>query len=67
MIVIKKEFNNGFEDCLVIDTDNGKKIVETTNGAEWNSEICIVKRRLNDYIESVNDKDAEETPADPQE
>ena len=66
MIVIKKEFNNGIEDCLIIDTDNNKKILETTNGVEWNSEICIVKRRLNDYIESVNDKDIKETPVEPQ-
>ena len=67
MIVIKKEFNNGIEDCVVIDSDNNKKILETTNGIEWNNEIFIVKRRLGDYIESENDKDIEETPADPQE
>lgn len=60
MIIIKKEFNNGIEDCLIIDTDNNKKILETTNGIEWNDEICIVKRRFNDYVESLNDKEAEE-------
>lgn len=60
MIIIKREFNNGIEDCLIIDTDDNKKILETTNGIEWNDEICIVKRRFNDYVESLNDKEAEE-------
>ena len=57
MIVIKKEFNNGIEDCVLIDSDNNKKILETTNGIEWNNEIFIVKRRLSDYVESENDKE----------
>ena len=57
MIVIKKEFNNGIEDCVLIDSDNNKKILETTNGIEWNNEIFIVKRRLGDYVESENDKE----------
>ena len=60
MIVIKKEFNNGIEDCVLIDSDNNKKILETTNGIEWNNEIFIVKRRLGDYVESENDKEIEE-------
>ena len=60
MIVIKKEFNNGIEDCVLIDSDNNKKILETTNGIEWNNEIFIVKRRLGDYVESENDKETEE-------
>ena len=59
MIIIKKEFNNGIQDCLIIDTDNGKKILETTDGTEWNDEICIVKSRLSDYVESENDKESE--------
>ena len=59
MIVIKKEFNNGIEDCVLIDSDNNKKILETTNGIEWNNEIFIVKRRLGDYVESENDKETD--------
>lgn len=60
MIYIVKEFNNGIEDCLVIDSSSNKKILELTNNALWNGEIAIVKRRLNDYVESIIDKEEEE-------
>lgn len=59
MIYIVKEFNNGIEDCLVIDSSSNKKILELTNNTLWNSEISIVKRRLNDYVESIVDKEIE--------
>lgn len=59
MIYIVKEFNNGIEDCLVIDSSNNKKILELPNNVLWNSEISIVKRRLNDYVESIVDKEIE--------
>lgn len=60
MIYIVKEFNNGIEDCLVIDSSSNKKILELTNSVLWNGEISIVKRRLNDYVESIIDKEEEE-------
>lgn len=60
MIYIVKEFNNGIEDCLIIDSNSNKKILELTNNTLWNSEISIVKRRLNDYVESTVDKEQEE-------
>ena len=41
-------------DRLVIDSDNNKKILATTNGIEWNDEIFIIKSRLSDYVESEN-------------
>lgn len=59
MIYIVKEFNNGIEDCLVIDSSSNKKILELTNSVLWNGEISIVKRRLNDYVESIVDKEIE--------
>ena len=60
MIYIVKEFNNGIEDCLVIDSSSNKKILELTNSVLWNGEISIVKRKLNDYVESIVDKEEEE-------
>ena len=60
MIYIVKEFNNGIEDCLVINSSSNKKILELTNSVLWNGEISIVKRRLNDYVESIVDKEEEE-------
>ena len=60
MIYIVKEFNNGIEDCLVIDSSSNKKILELTNSVLWNGEISIVKRRLDDYVESIVDKEEEE-------
>lgn len=60
MIYIVKEFNNGIEDCLVIDSSSNKKILELTNSVLWNGEISIVKRRLNDYVESIVDREIEE-------
>lgn len=59
MIYIVKEFNNGIEDCLVIDSSSNKKILELTNSVLWNGEISIVKRRLNDYVESIIDREIE--------
>ena len=59
MIYIVKEFNNGIEDCLVINSSSNKKILELTNNTLWNSEISIVKRRLNDYVESIIDREIE--------
>lgn len=60
MIYIVKEFNNGIEDCLVINSSSNKKILELTNSVLWNGEISIVKRRLNDYVESIVDREEEE-------
>lgn len=62
MITIVEKTHNGIEDCLVIDTDNNKKIFETTNGALWNCPIHIVERRLDDYVESDVEKDPVEEP-----
>lgn len=56
MLITIKEFNNGIEDCLIIDSNNNKKVLEKTNGVLYNNEVCIVKRRLNDYEESTEDK-----------
>jgi hypothetical protein len=57
MINIIEKTHNGIERCLVIDTDDNKKILETTNGKLWNSPIYIVARRLDEYVESDVEKD----------
>lgn len=55
MIIIKNTFNNGFFDCYEIYSDNGKKILETTNGEKWNTDyehpIVIAAKRRADYVE----------------
>ena len=62
MIEIKETFNNGIEECYILTSNANKKIIEKTNNVEYNDDICIVARRLNDYKESENDREVEEIP-----
>ena len=59
MKVILKETFNGIEDCLLIDSDNNKKILEITNGNLYNKAVYIVKRRYDEFVESEVDKEEE--------
>lgn len=62
MIIINEKTHNGIEDCFVIDSDNNKKILETTSGNLYNPPVYIVARRYYEYIESFEDKDFDIEP-----
>jgi len=61
MIVIVKEFSNGFEDCLTIKSDTENKVLlEKSTGVIYDGEIDIVKSRLSDFEETEPIEEKEE-------
>lgn len=51
MIVIVKEFSNGFDECVTIKSDNGKMLLEKSTGVLYD-ECDIIKSKLSDFEEA---------------
>jgi len=57
-MVVVKEFNNGKEDCVLLDSNF--KIKDTISNIIYNPPIAILKRKISDYIETNEVKEIEE-------
>jgi len=52
MIVIVKEFSNGFNECVTIKSDSEKLLLEKSTGVLYDGECDIIKDKLSDFEEA---------------
>lgn len=57
MIKIIRAFNNGFFDCLTIESDRNKKLIDKRTNEIFNGEVGIKKEFKEFFIESEEDND----------